>query len=122
MVSNIISDHNLINFSILGKLLEDLLIEVLEVVDGLDECFLGHVESVREGHGCGRVVVEVLEGDRLGQRGLVVDPRTGIAVTTGPDFEVEGTVHSRKEGVRYGWWGTYLSSSVPIRRANLSAI
>ena len=39
-----------------------------------------------------RIHVEVLQHDRLAERGLVVQTRTPLAVTTRADLEVEGTV------------------------------
>jgi len=55
---------------------------------------LVHLEnSVSAFGGVLRVDVQVLEDDGLTERGLVVDPRTPIPMSAGPNFEVEGTVH-----------------------------
>lgn len=65
MVSNVISDHQVLNLSVLGELHEDLFIEVLKVVDCRDELTLGHIHAISFGDGGIRVLVEVLEDHAL---------------------------------------------------------
>jgi len=76
---------------------ENILEKVIEVELSL---FVGHgydarhrgLSSVRRLGGVLGVLVQVLEEDGLGKGGLVVEPRAPVAVSTGSDLEVEGTV------------------------------
>jgi hypothetical protein len=61
MITDVVSDNDLFDFSELGEFHKDLLVEVFEVVHCLDQGFLGHVQTICEGH-CGwRVVVQMRE-------------------------------------------------------------
>lgn len=65
VLTNIISDCDLVEFSVLGQLPEHLLIEILEMIDRLNQILLRHVESICECH-CGwRIVIQMREDHGL---------------------------------------------------------
>ena len=92
MVSNVVSDNEVLDLSIFGKLHKDLLIKVLKVVDCTDELTLRDVHPVCFSD-CGiRVLVQVLEDHRLGEWWFVVESGAGVAMTARANLEVEGTI------------------------------
>jgi hypothetical protein len=48
MVANIVTDHQVLDLTILGKLHEHLLVEILKVLNGGHSVFLGYVSAIGE--------------------------------------------------------------------------
>lgn len=81
VVSDIVSNDHVLDFSILGKLHKDLLVEVFEVVYRLNQGFFRHIHTVCFGD-CSRwIFVQMLENHGLRQGRLVVLSSAGVSMT-----------------------------------------
>lgn len=85
MVADIITDVHLLHLAVLGQFDEEVLKEVIEML-------LVSLLVQDPGGTVVRVHVDVGEEDRLGKGGLDMLPGAPLAVTTGPDLEIEGAV------------------------------
>lgn len=66
MVTNIVSNDEVLDLTVLGELHKDFFVKVLKVVDCTDELTLGDIHTVRLGDSSIRVLIKVLEDHRLG--------------------------------------------------------
>ena len=91
MVGEVVADIEAFDFAVLGELLEEILIELLEVV--LD---LARVDGVAVGVDAGGyhvgALVHVGEENGGTYAGLCVEARAAIPVPTGADLEVERAI------------------------------
>jgi hypothetical protein len=65
VLADVVSDHDLVELTVLCQFAKDLFIEVFKVVDCLDQVLLGDVESVSKGHRRWRIIVQVGQHHRL---------------------------------------------------------
>jgi len=93
VVANVVRDHHFVDLTELSHLHKDLLVETLEVLDGVHQVLLWDVAAVSEGDRRVWVLVHMFEAEGLRQGRLVVDARARVTVPARPNLEVEGTVH-----------------------------
>ena len=93
MVGKVVTDIEAFNLAVLGELLKEIFIELLEVglngarVDGLALSVDARRDHVR-------ALVHVGEEKGRAYAGLRVEPRAPVAVSARSDLEVERAVHS----------------------------
>ena len=93
MVGKVVTDIEAFNLAVLGELLKEIFIELLEVglngarVDGLALSVDARRDHVR-------ALVHVGEEKGRAYAGLRVEPRAPVAVSARSDLEVEWAVHS----------------------------
>ena len=105
MVGDVVADVQRLELSVLGQLLEDVLVKVLEVLLGpallvVGEGFgwrRGQARLCRDGRGLRRglgrgAAPEVVEEDGGRDRGLVVGAGAAVSVPAGANLEVEGAL------------------------------
>jgi hypothetical protein len=66
MVTNIVSNDEVLDLAVLGELHKDLFVKILKVVDCTDELTFGYIHTVRLCDSGIRVLIKVLEDHRLG--------------------------------------------------------
>jgi len=93
VVSKVVTDIHLFNFSVLLFCLDETVFKKVVVV--LLHLLVSHVGQVRPIGRLGRVLgidVQVLKHNRLRERRLVVQPGAAVTVTASANLEKEGTV------------------------------
>ena len=92
MVGEVVADVEALDVAVLAKLVEEVLVELLEVVlnlPGVDGLALGvHAGGYHVGP-----LVHVGEQQRRANAGLRVEPGAPVTVPARPDLEVERAVH-----------------------------
>lgn len=95
MISNIITDMHLLDFTVLGQFDKEILVDIVKVLLNLS---LGQITTGI----MGRVMVHVGDKDGLREIGFDVFTRTTITMSTSTNLEVEGTVDPiKKEKEKY---------------------
>ena len=93
MVSNVVSDDQIFDLAVLGKLNEDFFVEFFEVLNRSDQFTLFNFQPIGFPNGGGRILVQVLEDHRLGQRRFIVQTSACVPVAAGSNLEVEGAIN-----------------------------
>ena len=93
VISNVVSDNKILDFTVVSELHEYLFIKVLKVVDCVDEVLFWDFNSICFDN-CGiRILVKVLENHRLGKRWLVMESCASVSMSTGANFEVKRAIY-----------------------------
>lgn len=101
MVTNIVSNDEVLDLTVLGELHKDFFVKVLKVIDCTDELTFGDIHTVCFGDGSIRVLIKVLKDHRLGEWWLVVESGASVTMTAASNLEVEGTVDLVLLGTKY---------------------
>ena len=96
VLADVVGDDHIDDLAVAREFFEHFLEEVLEMQSGLTQVFLRHLESLSEGDGSGRVLIEPGEHERLADGRLVVLARAAVAVAARPDLEVKRAVDSER--------------------------
>jgi hypothetical protein len=91
VIGEVVTDVEALDVAVLGELVEEVLVEVLEVLLDVGRVEVGVGLSLGGEHI--RPLVHVREAQRGADRRLRVQPRAPVPVPARPDLEVERAVH-----------------------------
>jgi hypothetical protein len=95
VITNVVRHHQVFDLTILGKLHEDFLVEVLEVLHSSNSVFFRHVTPVGKRDCRAWVFVNVAETQSLRSGWFVVDSCARVAMPACTDFKVERTIYPK---------------------------
>lgn len=96
MITDVISDNEVLNLSKLCKLHEDLLEEIFKVVDCFNQGILWNIQAVCESDCCRGIFIKMRQGQSLRKRWLVMNTGACVSVAASSNLVVERTIDSKK--------------------------
>lgn len=125
MVGQVVTDVQILDLAMLGKLFEDILIELFEMLLALAR-INGHGQAVGPGRGVERgILVHVLHQQCWTDGGSVMQAGAAITMSASPNLEVEGAVHTillcAKDGSQMLGHGEEMLKSCGLLKQDLPA-